>query len=928
MFQNLLARARALLAGFADGLRAGEWPGPFGAALSWIQATVTAFLLALVRWFVAAFNWLFVPANRSPLDFLKHYASLIIVLTGFIALAWAGYQIAYPPLVITVAKLPGQLEQENWINPEMQRTLMNQIERLRAVVKGERDPAFEAVLNSPNISIKTGDFSLNVQEQILTPLGTLLGRGQGEVHLAVTCYHPGCARASDAECREPIKKDAPSAPDQYLCLRLTADIQRGKLQRRVTLRLTLNNDTYEIDMARQMSRIAEAVTSVADPATAALYFYRRIRQERDAARSLTHDPEVIAELRAEAFKAAEQAERQDTVSVCWAHSVRAHLAIDQREFSLAEGYLARAKRISLWDRLRHGVLRADCERLVAIAEMELSRQLARPADYSAYPQYSTDDNEKRLAAAYHRIARLLQENTASLVGFLSNDSTDLNGAIAYAQAEIGLAWFTKAEQCGLLDGRWAPANPDRVTSPEAAYDDVIDPGVKRVRFETWPIIHRSLDNLQKLSAELPLSSLTRQAAMDFVEAFAANDVCADDVQAVGRQLYLAHPSDAKVTELFARVSETAATKKSRNLPHPATEKDRGNLMLGYAKSLYERLVDIGEDKVDVIALSRLAFITEAFYADNGNTGLPSFGPHKETLSNVTRAWKRYQQQNYPSHTRHHAEFLVSFWGSLLLRFYPDVIEADLLGQGDGPDASKKEQLRSAKTDFAEFNRALRFLFPDTRAASLVQLPKLGGIGERIGCLCMLSRAVYQYELADFLIARIHGWQDAKASMSKCQKDLIPEHEKLTYEWTKKAEDLAKGEFETAERAFNEVKELEQDLEDARAGNTNATKAAARRLESALGALEAADPRTPRLEKAVTDALKALATAKTRVKNEVARLEAAVAEAKPKVPALTKVRDEARAVFEQARGAAYAPAANWEKKERFLNSAARLCRVSG
>ena len=52
--------------------------------------------------------------------------------------------------------------------------------------------------------IKTGEFSLNVQEQILTPLGSLLGFGQGEVRLAVTCYHPGCLRTSDNECHDMI----------------------------------------------------------------------------------------------------------------------------------------------------------------------------------------------------------------------------------------------------------------------------------------------------------------------------------------------------------------------------------------------------------------------------------------------------------------------------------------------------------------------------------------------------------------------------------------------------------------------------------------------------------------------------------------------------------------------------------------------------
>ena len=299
-----------------------------------------------------------------------------------------------------------------------------------------------------------------------------------------------------------------------------------------------------------------------------------------------------------------------------------------------------------------------------------------------------------------------------------------------------------------------------------------------------------LSRLQKLSADQPLPALTRQAAVGFLEAFAANHVCAEEVQEVGKQIYLAHPSDWKVTQLFARMSEAAATKKSRNLQHPATEKDRGNQMLGYAKSLYERLIDIGGDSVDVIALSRLAYITEAFHADNGDTKPPRVAPIPETLSNVTRAWKRYQQQNYPSHTRHHAEFLVAFWGSLLLRFHEGFADAELSAVADIPDGRNK-QLHIVKTNFAEFSRALRFLFPGAPATTLAGLPKLDGIGQRIGCLCLLSRAVYKNELADFMIARVHQWQDVNADMSKCQDDLIPAHDRLAYFSMKKPEDEAK-----------------------------------------------------------------------------------------------------------------------------------------
>ena len=105
-------------------------------------------------------------------------------------------------------------------------------------------------------------------------------------------------------------------PDrQFLCLRLTADIQRGRQYRRLTAHIVLTNDTYEVDLSRPMTRVAEAVTSIADPATAALYFYRRVREESDAARSLTNDPEVMADLRSEAFRAAEVADERYGVEV-------------------------------------------------------------------------------------------------------------------------------------------------------------------------------------------------------------------------------------------------------------------------------------------------------------------------------------------------------------------------------------------------------------------------------------------------------------------------------------------------------------------------------------------------------------------------------------------------------------------------------------
>ena len=942
MLQGLLARVRVLLADFAAGsamiaerLRIAAWPSAFGAAVLWLGAKLLSFWLMVARWILGFLHAIAVPKNDAPADILKHYGSVFGVLIGFGALVWTVLQILYPPLVITVNKLPAQLESENWLNSELSRTLLAQLERMRAVVKGERDPAFEAVLNPPNIVVKTGDWSLNVQEQILTPLGTLLGRGQGEVHLAVTCYQPNCARTSDPECRDPIKKDDPKAPErQYLCLRLTADIYRGKLHRRLTPRLTLTNDTYEVDLARQMSRVAEAVTSTADPTTAALYFYRRVRQEGEAARSITNDLDVIAELRGEAFKAAEQSEKQDTVAKCWAHSVRAHLAIDRREFSLAEGYLSRARNLSWWDHLSHFTLKSDCERLIALAEMEFARQLARSAAYPAYPPHPEDNDGKRVSAAHSRIGRLLDHNAVAWAGFIRNriDRADLRGALEMARAEIGLAWFTQADQCRLLDGHPGPVEfePDPMSgeSRETAYQDGVDDSLRQIRFAVWPTIKETVDKLQALTAERPLPPLTRQAAMDFLELFAFNEVCTDNVQAIAHQVYLAHPSDAKVTQTFAAMTEAAAMRKSRNLQQPAAAKDRGNLMLGYAKSLYERLVDIGDDKADIIALNRLAFITEAFYADGGDTFPRRIGPIPETLSTVLRAWRRYQQQYYPSDTRHHAEFLVSFWGSLLLRFYPDFAGEDLTTDAVSESVKNKEQLKKARTNFADFQRALRVLFPSAQAARLADLSALDGIGTRISCLCMLSHVVYQNELADFLIARIHKWQDVKANMSKCRDDLIPAREKATFEATRDAYSDAELKYDGPAAELDVFAQFETSLEKARSDHAEKVEDAARKLESAQSALEKADPKTPDMEKAIADALKALAEAKAEAKSVIGGMEAVLEEAKPRLPELTRARDEAREVLDKARDAAFSPRMNMERKEHELKSAAAACHFKG
>ena len=51
-------------------------------------------------------------------------------------------------------------------------------------------------------------------------------------------------------------------------------------------------------------------------------------------------------------------------------------------------------------------------------------------------------------------------------------------------------------------------------------------------------------------------------------------------------------------------------KKSRNLKAGNRGGPRKR-MLGYARSIYQRMVDTGADRSDVVAINRLAYIAEA-----------------------------------------------------------------------------------------------------------------------------------------------------------------------------------------------------------------------------------------------------------------------------------------------------------------------------
>jgi hypothetical protein len=760
----------------------------------WVGAKLWAGVCAVGR----LLQWVLVPKGDAPLDVLKHYVSVLIVLIGAGALLWSAKQIIYPPLVITVAKLPEPLEKEYWLNPELSRTLIAQIEHLRAVVKGERDPSFEAVLNTPNIVVKQGEWSLNVQEQILTPLGSLLGRGQGEVHLALNCYHPGCARTTDKECRDlaPLKApdnkvpesttaDGKTTPKQYLCLRLTADIQRGLSHDRLTSRLTVSPDDAE--MSDAMARVAEAVTTLADPATATLYFYRLIRERK---LDPNFSPDVIADLVSHASKAAEQAEKNDAVSACWAHTIRAHLAVDRREFSLAEIYLARAaKNISFWTP-------SNCRRLIMIAEMEFARQLAAPPENETYPPHEENKDDKRVLAAFNRVKRLLDELKPagwSRVFGHSAENEDLTEALKLVRAEIGLSrvkrsWIEPSVQCQLLKaGRNRP-----LLAEENSGAAELNP-----RATVRLALRNAIEKLHSLKPEEQLPPLTRQASLDLMSHFARNirftrDVeCGEAVVEILQKLDLNHPTDERVMQLLLAITEDIALRKTALLEgRPADESDRHNKMIEHARKIYQRIAATGSDRT--VALTRLAIIAEAQRAEEGEDGKERV-PTKETLENLKRAWQRHEHDI--NATRERGELILSFWGMVLMLSYPE--EMLTVDFSTIQDEVTLNDYRDAIANKTEFERALRTLYPTAHPASLADLPHLEGIGPRIGCLCMLSYVTSKNELADFFIDRLDRWHKQKIDLAACRRDLIPPTQTRVPNYVKQWASFAERKFTEA-----------------------------------------------------------------------------------------------------------------------------------
>ncbi len=725
----------------------------------WLGRALRRIALEIFRFF----HWLVVPKGATPFDALKHYLSVIAFFIAVVALLWAGKQLVYPPVVITIADMPKPLRDEHWFNLEISRALIDQIERMRTIVKSERDTTFEAVLNPPNIVVKASDVSFNVREQLLEPLGSVLGRSPGEVYIAVTCFHPGCLRTLDSECREvaPAPKDgAPRTPaaaeaNRYLCLRVTADIQRGKLRKRVDTRLVVSNDSYVAATTKEMGRIAEAVTTLADPATAALYFYLRAKQADMGSRAIRADGSDAAELRGQAFEAAGQAEQQDTVSACWAHSIRARIAIDRREYRLAESYIARAEDIPWWKHATQRTWPTDCRRLIAATKIALARKLAlASSQLRSYPDYADDDDNIRRSASFGAIFKVVDELgggtkpplTTRIENWLLGD--DLTQAALFAKAEIGLKLLDRPDQCRLV-------TEQPVTSSS----------VDHQQLQAQHAVRHSVRTIKALEASKSLGLLARQAALDFSESILRDKECLIGTRVLAEKLYLSHPNDAGMA---AHIADLVIFAASRETGKGASDKAEFRSQLARVRPIYERMTDIGSNRADIFALGQLAIINLAFRSSFLVAKDRIEDRDVQILSDLTRAWYRFRDEHYSIEVRHRGEGILALWGALLLTSYsPSFAAIDVTKNPADP------KFKDAAERMTQYLRATQAIFPGAQAKKLEDLPKLTGIGPRIGCVCMLTHIAKPDDNAIkiFLSSADRWWRNSVAFRTSCRRDL-------------------------------------------------------------------------------------------------------------------------------------------------------------
>ena len=191
------------------------------------------------------------------------------------------------------------------------------------------------------------------------------------------------------------------------------------------------------------------------------------------------------------------------------------------------------------------------------------------------------------------------------------------------------------------------------------------------------------------------------------------------------------------------------------------EKKRENSdtqLLQHARKMYESMVDVGDNKTDVFALLRLAFMDAAFNANFPTDDKDLDGPPEEALRALKRAWKRFERERYPTDIKHHAEDVLVLWGSLLLTWYPQsVITADVAQKTR--DSKKNSAIEKA----ADFLSAAKVLFPGPLPKKIADLPKMNHVGTRIGCLCILTKvATDQSSGTEYFLGKLREWETRRS----------------------------------------------------------------------------------------------------------------------------------------------------------------------
>ena len=283
-----------------------------------------------------------------------------------------------------------------------------------------------------------------------------------------------------------------------------------------------------------------------------------------------------------------------------------------------------------------------------------------------YPVHRDDDNRKRHEAAFRRISRIIEELGASpssswaalMENLVVNDGQA--EAAKFARAEIGLSWFPKKKHCEPLT--------DTASADEA--NDEAPKGFNILKFRARAAIRASIRNIEALGPGQQVAPVVRQAGLAFAEELARNKACLVTATSLAERLYRNHPDDPGTARLLAYLMEQNALLVTRDKKDETNEE-----FLSRARQLYERMVEVGDDRTDVFALGRLALIGVAFDS-NFQTGDGDLtGPDPHTLEDLKRAWARFERENYPTDVRHYAERVLALWGSVLLTSYPQAIVA-------------------------------------------------------------------------------------------------------------------------------------------------------------------------------------------------------------------------------------------------------------